>query len=102
MKELNFNNIKKTTFKVTLPDENQTKLTLLTPTKSVIAQMKKATSSEADESDMFELTAKVISRNKEKFRVTVEHLEDCLDLEDIIIFFDKYMDYVNEMANQKN
>lgn len=102
MAELNFNNIKKTTFDITLPNEEQTKIRLLTPTKTVIAQMQKATSASADESDMFEITAKVMSRNKEKINITTKMLEDCLDIEDVMIFFDSYLAYIEEMTQQKN
>ena len=53
-------------------------------------------------SDLYDLVARVMSRNKGGIKITKERLEKCLDFEDIIIFFNSYLAFVNSAKNSKN
>ena len=75
---------------------------MLTPTKNLVNKMKNISNDDVEENDLYELTAKVLSRNKENIHITADQLNDCLDFEDLIIFFNSYIEYVDELASQKN
>lgn len=111
-KALNFNNMKKRYLTITLADENKTILMIGTPTKSIMDELiilqtsietlqEDGNNIEAT-NDLYRACAKVMSRNKGGIEISVEYLEDTFDLEDIMIFFSAYMDFVGEIANEKN
>lgn len=112
MKSLNFNNIKKTYLTITLADENETTLLIGTPTKSIMTELiGLKTALEEFESDntntdalddLYYACAKVMSRNKGGIKITKEYLEDLFDFEDILTFFNAYMEFVTELGNAKN
>ena len=111
-KTLNFNNIKKSYLTVTLADEKETTLMIGTPTKKVMDDLLLLKSSlealEEDETnvdatdDLYAACAKVMSRNKAGVKITKEFLAEIFDFEDILIFFNAYMDFVSEIGNSKN
>lgn len=111
-KPLNFNNVKKKYLTVTLADENKTTLMIGTPTKAVmddlvLLQESLDTLSEEETSievtnDLYNACARIMSRNKGGIEITKEYLENLFDFEDIIIFFNAYMDFIDEVAGEKN
>lgn len=111
-KPLDFNKLKKRYLNVTLADEKRTTLILGMPTKSVMDELLAMRSTledvESDDidpdvmNDLYGLCAKVMSCNKGGITITADHLADCLDFEDIMIFFSAYMDFVGEISNEKN
>lgn len=114
MKSLNFNDIKKHYFTVTLNDKDSTTLMISTPTKGIledlvklgegIAAVKGDTASTSDDlvGDLYEACAALMSRNKTGVKITAKKLGEIFDLEDIMIFFTAYMSFVDELANAKN
>ena len=112
MKSLNFNNVKKTYLTVTLADENNTTIMIGTPTKAimddlVLLQSGLETISEdnanVDATDeLYSACAKVMSRNKGGIKISKEFLEEIFDFEDIMIFFNAYMDFITEVTSGKN
>lgn len=105
-KALNFKTIKKSYLTVTLIDG--TVLMIGTPTKKVYEDLKTidALMNNADDAEsmneLYRITAAVMSRNKANKKITSEYLEELMDFEDIIIFYNAYLEFVGELANQKN
>lgn len=108
---LNFNKIKKTYLTVTLADEDNTTLLIGTPTKAMMDDLMALQTTltdvadDADESvteDLYSACAKVMSRNKNKVEITPKFLENLFDFEDIMIFFNAYMSFINNITSQKN
>ena len=111
MSTLNFNNTKKQYLTVVLPDEKNTTLFISMPTKALVEELISIRDGFADTDndsldqglcDLYDLVARVMSRNKGGVKITRERLEKCLDFEDIIIFFNSYMAFVNSAKNSKN
>ena len=111
-KALNFNNVKKTYLTVTLVDENNTTIMIGTPTKAimddlVLLQSGLETISEDDANvdatdELYSACAKVMIRNKGGIKISKEFLEEIFDFEDIMIFFNAYMDFITEVTSGKN
>lgn len=107
-KSLNFNTVKKAVLPVTLPDENKTTLLITTPTKAimnVLVDLEKSLKETDDDTGadvLYEACALIMSRNKAGRVVTVEELEEILDIEDMFLFINTYTDFVGELTNSKN
>lgn len=108
---LDFNKIKKKYLTVTLADENNTTILIGTPTKAIMDDLMslktslKAMTDEADDETMdelYDICAKIMSRNKTNKKIEKEHLENVFDFEDIIIFFNAYMEFVTTLSSEKN
>lgn len=106
---LDFNKVKKSYFTITLPDEKQTKLMLLTPTKTLLTSLMEMLPedngempSEEDLNALYELTARLMSRNKAGKRIEAETLSEILDFEDLSIFFTAYTEFIQGRVNEKN
>ena len=111
MSTLNFNNTKKQYLTVVLPDEKNTTLLISMPTKALVVELiairNNFSTSDNDDLDqslgkLYDLVARVMSRNKGGIKITKERLEKCLDFEDIIIFFNSYLAFINTAKNSKN
>lgn len=108
-KAINFNNLKKRYLSVTLPDEKQTVLLVTTPKKEVldylIAMKDNLSDDDMDESvldEMYDICAKILSRNKTGHTITKNEVEDLFDFEDVIIFIKAYTDFIGEITSSKN
>lgn len=112
-KTLNFNDVKKRYLTVTLADENNTTLMISTPTKRVLSAIVSLQDNIADVEkgggvsvealdDMYSVCAEIMSHNKGGVKVEKELLEDIFDFEDITIFFNAYMNFINEVTVGKN
>ena len=108
-KALNFNNIKKRYFTVTLADEKETTLMICTPTKAIMDEfisMKDSLGSEDMAEDaideLYELCTKIMNRNKGGIKIAKKDLEEMFDFEDIILFIRSYTEFINELTNSKN
>lgn len=109
---LNFNTIPKKYLTVTLADEKQTTIMIGTPTKTMMTDLisLQTAAIAAEESDpdldtmdaLYTACAKLMSRNKGGIKIEKSFLESIFDFEDIFIFFNAYMEFVTEIANQKN
>ena len=111
-KSLNFNNVKKHYLTITLADEKNTVLMIGTPTKAIMDDITLLQESMTDinennvsdeaTDDIYRACAKIMSRNRAGVEITTEFLSELFDFEDIIIFFNAYMDFISEIANSKN
>lgn len=105
---LNFKTRKKDFLTVTFPDD--TVIMVGTPTKgifSALTTMQNELRDVDDTSDesldsLYDACAVVMSRNKTGREITREYLENILDFEDIIVFFNSYMEFIGNLANSKN
>ena len=59
------------------------------------------TNTEAND-NMYMACARMMSRNKAGIEITKDYLAEIFDYEDIIIFTNGYMDFVNEVVKSKN
>lgn len=102
-KALNFNNVKKQYWNVTLTDG--TVLLVGTPTKAIFDKLT-AINNDLNGDDslgvLYDVCALVLSRNKAGKVITKEYLEETFDIEDIVILFKSYVEFVSEIRNQKN
>lgn len=102
---INFKTLKKQFLTVTLP--NGKILQIGTPTKKVYDALN-SIESNIDNGDngnideLYEATAVAMSRNKTGAKITKQYLEDLLDIEDIIVFYNAYLGFINELSNVKN
>ena len=110
-KTLNFNNVKKQYLTITLADEQNTTLMISTPTKAIMDDLTSLkTEIEALKGDigdesidiLYGVCAKILSRNKGGIKISKEYLEEVFDFEDIIIFFNSYVNFVRAISNSKN
>ena len=106
---LDFNKVKKNYLTIVLPDEEKTRLQVMTPTKrlltelsTMLPEMSDGMPTEEDLNVLYEFCAQLMSRNKAGIKVTGEQLAERLDFEDLISFFEVYTDFVNEAASSKN
>lgn len=106
MKALNYQKLKKSYLAVTLIDG--TEISIGTPTKKVYDDLK-SMSDLIDDNDnveamdeLYRVTASVMSRNKDGVKIDKERLEEIMDIEDIIILYNAYMEFIGELSNQKN
>lgn len=111
-KQLNFNTVKKHYLTVTLADEKNTTLLIGMPTKAMVETLSALQDSidvvNEDETnieamdDVYNACAELMSRNKVGVKITSDYLGKIFDFEDIVIFFNAYMDFVDEFAKSKN
>lgn len=105
---LDFNKVKKQYLTIVLPDENQTKLMLMTPTKKLLTALStmlpdtEDVPTEEDLAALYELSAQLLSRNKTGRKVTADELAELLDFEDLLAFFTAYTAFIESIANSKN
>lgn len=108
-KTLDFNKNRKRYLTIILPDEEQTKLLVMTPTKRLLTELMTllpdvsgGMPSEEDLNGLYDFCAQLMSRNKAGKKITGEQLAECLDFEDVIAFFETFTDFINEVAGSKN
>jgi hypothetical protein len=104
-----FNKVKLKTMNVTLSDEKKTTLIITTPDKKLMEELKsfKNLTQNLDETDvldsLYELAAKIMSRNKNGVKVSAEMLKELYDnIGYIIAFLNAYTDFVKDLIGSKN
>lgn len=112
-KTLDFNAIERPVLELKMKDAEHTKLSLITPTLELIEKLQANRSAipesikngtEESIKAVFTLAADFISCNQENITVTAEELRNKykMSLEDAVIFFSVYMDFIEEIKNVKN
>lgn len=112
-KNLDFNSVQRPTLVLTMKDAAKTKIRVSTPTEDIVEKLQTvshelnevlANGDGASIRATFDLAAQLISCNRDGIRVTAEQLRDefNLDLEDLVIFFSAYIDFVEEISRAKN
>ena len=105
MANLNFNNIQKQYLIVTLSDKKKTTIMVCNPSKkllteitsidSLIRSIDNDSTGENEIDALYEVCAKIMTRNKAGVVITTQLLESIFDIEDIMIFLKAYMDFVS-------
>ena len=87
---------------------------LTTPTKRLLSKIlemdsilkaseeENTTFNEETINSLYEISAEVMSTNKTKTKVSSEDLGAMWDIEDLILFFNTYMSYIEKVTNSKN
>ena len=108
-KSFDFNKIKPNTMNVTLSDEEKTTLMVMTPDKGLrdelVSLYEDINDSDEDEVNeaLYELSAKVMSRNKQGIKITSEKLKELYpDTDYLMAFLNAYVEFIDEMTNSKN
>ena len=108
-KSFDFNKFKPKTMNVTLSDEKKTILTITTPSKKLKEELSYFTENINSEDDdeiidtLYEVTAKVMSRNTQNIVITSEQLKELYPDENYLIaFLQAYGEFVAELTNSKN
>lgn len=103
-RSFDFGKMKKSFFTTTL--RNSQTLVVNMPKKGVLEKIMSMGESEEDEADfskeVFELMAEVLSNNKDGQRITTEEVEENFDLEDIVEYLKKYVDFVSTLNTDPN
>lgn len=109
-KTIDFTARKKPYINVKLADE--TVLMIGTPTKAIMTDLialksnletvKEGENTEEAINGLYEACARVMSLNKAGKKITAEYLSELMDIEDIMYFFNAYMEFVVEVSDTKN
>ena len=109
-KELNFAKAKKTFLTITMPDDK--KILVRNPTKKIMdaladlgedfQELENAGGENNQESKesvarIYETCAEILSNNIAREKITVDYLEDLLDVEDLILFFESYTEFISDI-----
>ena len=101
---LSFANHEKPVMTVEL--EGGTKIFVLPPRKCDISRLetidKEMRESNDSMGEVYAFLATVLSRNKNGFTFTAKDLEEAWDMDDVIFFAAKYMQFVKSIRNLKN
>jgi hypothetical protein len=100
---------------VKLNDIDETVLVINTPTKAVfdvlfecfgklneIDTINDPETIKESLGELYEACAMAMSHNKNRKHITAADLEKMFDFEDLLLFFNTYMDFVGEVASTKN
>ena len=109
-KTLDFNTRKKEYLTIKLNDEKKTVLMIGTPTKKILNDfiainetIDSEGGADADSiNEVYEVCAKVMSFNKGGIKITADYLEDFFDIEDVMVFFNAYGEFMASLTNAKN
>lgn len=109
-KVLDFTKRKKEYLTVKLDDPKKTVLMIGTPTKKILEDFMYLNAKIEEDGgasgelveELYEICAKVMSFNKGGIEITSDYLSEFFDIEDIMIFFNGYMEYMNTLTNSKN
>lgn len=109
-KTLDFTTRKKEYMTVKLNDEKKTVLLIGTPTKVILDEfisMHETLSEDggADKegvNDLYRVCAKVMSFNKGGIKITPDYLGSFFDLEDLMVFFNAYSEFMESITKAKN
>ena len=112
MAVLDFNSAKRPTLELTMMDDARTILRVKTPPESMVQELQamagelhKLETGDMDAVGMiYDLAARLMSQNRDFIKVTVEDLRGKykMSLEDLILFYNAYLDFINSLANAKN
>ncbi len=112
-KTLDFNTVTPPTLPLVMRDDRRTEIVVTTPTEGLVEELQAVAPRmmellNADNADaipvIYDLAARLISCNRAGLQVTAEDLRDKyhLNLEALIVFYNVYLDFLNEITNAKN
>ena len=112
-KTLDFNSMKRPSLRLVMQDEAKTTIDVSTPTEGLVEELTTAMPEldavlQSGDASMvqaiYDLAARLISCNRSFRQVTAEELryKYHLNLEDLVIFYSAYLDFIDEVTNSKN
>jgi hypothetical protein len=112
-KTLDFNSIEPRVLELIMRDDERTRINVGVPTEALVEELQTLApklnalitdKDEANMADVYDLAARLINCNRSGVKVTVEELRGKyhMNLETLLIFFGAYMDFINEITNEKN
>lgn len=112
-KTLDFNSIEPKVLELVMRDDARSHIYVSTPTEGLVEELQtlapklSAVLNDKDNmcvADIYDLAARLISCNRTGLQVTAEDLRDKyrMNLEALLVFFGAYMDFINEITNEKN
>jgi hypothetical protein len=112
-KTLDFNKLQRPTLELVMSDADRTVINVTTPSEELVEKIHAnldALQDAAKRNDIesikisYTLAAEVISCNLEGLTVTAEELRDKyqMKLDHAILFFNAYLDFINEIQSAKN
>ena len=113
MKTLDFNAIQRPALTLTMKDDEHTVIRVTTPKTALIDRLVSGMT-ELEEilkkkepntlRAVYDLAAELMSNNLDFITVTGDELRDKykLELDDMVVFFSVYLDFVHELQNAKN
>ena len=112
-KTLDFNAYQRPTLDLTMKDEGRTVIRVTLPKTAVIKKMQAGLSNLQDAvkqenqdsmKALFELAAELMSANLDHVEIAENDIREKykMDLEDLLIFFNAYLDFVRDLQNAKN
>lgn len=113
MKALDLNKAKRQSFPVTMMDEKQTVFNLVMPKAKTIKKLQVIyrelpSIMNGDDPEAldacYEIAAELFSCNRRQSEVTAEELKSiyAMEIEDLILFFNAYMEFIAELTKVKN
>lgn len=112
-KTLDFNKITPPILPLIMPDDDRTEIKVTTPKQALVEELIEAApeldavlkNGDADTiRAIYDLAARLISCNLNGITVTADELRDKykFNYEYLVIFYNAYVDFINELTNQKN
>lgn len=118
MAKLNFNMINRPVLELTMMDKEQTVITVTSPSEGLVEELETtlpelqkilAPGDQGTVEAAYDLAARLISCNKEGLQVTAEDLKGkywpadrLANMENMVVFFSAYMDFIAELNSAKN
>ena len=118
MAKLDFNKINRPVLQLTMMDEERTGITVTTPSEGLVEELQETLPelqkilTPGDEGTVeaaYDLAARLISCNKEGLQVTADDLRSkywpadrLANMENMVVFFSAYMDFIEELNSAKN
>ena len=102
-KELNLSNTKKSFFTLTFVDGK--KILVKMPTKKIFDELLNVqdnVESMENLDEVLSVLSSALSNNMARKNISKEYLANQLDIEDIVVIFKAYTEFVQEAANSKN
>jgi hypothetical protein len=108
-KTLDFNTRKKEYLTVKLNDDKKTVLMIGTPTKAILTEFLAINDELGDDGAdqeaidaLYDVCAKVMSFNKGGIKITSDYLATFFDLDDVMVFFNGYTEFMTSVTKSKN
>ena len=112
-KTLDFNTLAPQTLTLVMRDEDKTRIEVGVPTEHLVEQLQQIAPQlnrmvqdpgKAENQDIYELAARLISCNHSGVTVTAVELRDKyrMNLEMMVAFYNAYVGFINEITNEKN
>lgn len=110
---LDLNTVERPTLELTMQDKDRTTILVSTPSEALVRELEEVAAemstlfNRGDQESVdaiYDLAARLISCNRQGLQVTAEELRTKyrMGLESALLFYSAYLDFINELTNEKN